>query len=207
MEQELCDCSSGLMELRCAPLVEMMKTADFRDLYHRSPIRWLHRSRIRCVLGQRQVLPGSVAAVNVAARNSSQVRFAENDDVIEALASQGADYPLSVWILPGDVRGKDNFLDVRRLDSVPKCQAVHTTPVSGQVTRRPPSPTVSIICCALHSAVGCSVTSRSKSRFLPEISLIAVTFVTAPIPAVTRSVVSGAGWMRGPVCAAGSTWG
>ena len=46
------------------------------------------------------------------------------------LASQGADYSLCVWILPGAVRRNDNFLDVQRLDPVPKGQAEDAIPVS-----------------------------------------------------------------------------
>ncbi len=72
------------MELRCAPLVAMMKAADFRDPNHRSPVRWVHRPRFRCVLVLGQVRPRSVAVANVAPHNSPQVRFGENDDVIEA---------------------------------------------------------------------------------------------------------------------------
>jgi len=40
------------------PFVAMVMTADFRDLNHRSPIRWLHRRRLRCGPVQRQV-PGA----------------------------------------------------------------------------------------------------------------------------------------------------
>ena len=108
----------------------MVKTADFGDLNYCSPVGWLDRPRFRRVLVQRQVRPRSVIVVDVAAHNSSQVRFAENDDVIEALASQGADYSLWVWILPGAVRRNDNFLDVQRLDPVPKGQAEDAIPVS-----------------------------------------------------------------------------
>ncbi len=51
-EQELYGCSSGLMELRCAPLVAMVKAADFGKLDHRSPIWRLHRAGLRRVLVQ-----------------------------------------------------------------------------------------------------------------------------------------------------------
>ncbi len=74
----------------------MVKTADFRDLDHCSPIRRLHRLRLRCVLVQRQVRPRPVIVVYVVSYNSPQMGFAENDDMIEALASQGADYSLCV---------------------------------------------------------------------------------------------------------------
>jgi hypothetical protein len=114
----------------------MVKTADFRDLDHRSPIWWLHGARLRRVLVQRQVRPRSVIVFHVAPHNSPQVRFPEYDHMIETLPAQGANYSLRVRVLPGTVRRNDNFLDVERLDPVPKRQPVHTIPVSDQVTRR-----------------------------------------------------------------------
>ena len=140
-EQRLCGtgivrCSSGRPELRRAPLVVMVKTADFRDLDHRSAIWWLHGARLRRVLVQRQVRPRSVIVLHVAPHNSPQVRFAEYDDVIEALPAKGPDYSLRVRILPGTVRRNDNFLDVERLHPVPKRQPVYAVPVSDEVRRR-----------------------------------------------------------------------
>jgi len=74
------------MELRCAPLVAMVKAADFGKLHHRSPIRRLHRAGLRRVLVQRQVRPRSGIVLHVAPHNSPQVHFAEYNDVIETTA-------------------------------------------------------------------------------------------------------------------------
>ena len=87
--------------LRCAPFVAMVKAADFGDLNHRSPVRWLDRPGLGCVPVQRQVRPRSVIVVDVAARNPPQVGFAENDDVIEALPTQGGDYSLCIRFCQG----------------------------------------------------------------------------------------------------------
>jgi len=61
----------------------------FGKLHHRSPIRRLHRARLRWVLVQRQVRHRPVIVVYVVPYNSPQVRFAKYDDMIEAIPAKG----------------------------------------------------------------------------------------------------------------------
>ena len=82
------DRCAELIVLRCASLVPVVKTADFRDLGHSSFLGRLHGTRLRRVFIQRQVSPGPVIIAHVAPHDSSQVRFPEYDDVIEALTAQ-----------------------------------------------------------------------------------------------------------------------
>ena len=91
-------------------------------------IAWLDGAGIRRHLLQCRVCPRSVIVAQVAPDNSPQVRFAEYDDVIEALPAKGSDYSLRVRILPGAVRRNDDFLDVERLHTVLRRQPVHAIP-------------------------------------------------------------------------------
>jgi hypothetical protein len=50
--------------------------------------------------------------------------LAEDDDVIEALAANGSDQPLRVWILPGAQRARPHLADAHAGDTVPKYLAV-----------------------------------------------------------------------------------
>ena len=106
------DRTTGRIELCCTPFVAMVKTTDFRDLDHCALLRRLHGTMFRSVFIQGQVHPRPVIVVYVATQNSSEVRFAEYDDMIETLPVQGSDYSLDVRILPGTLRRDDYFLDV-----------------------------------------------------------------------------------------------
>ena len=60
----------------------------------------------------------------VADQDAAQVPLAEDEDVIQALASDRTDQALHERVLPGAVRPGENFLDPHALHSVPKLLAV-----------------------------------------------------------------------------------
>jgi hypothetical protein len=99
-------------ELCRSSLMAEMKATDFRELDHPAMLRRLHGARIRRIFVQCQMRPGSMMAGQQAADNSSQMSFAEHDDVIETPRSQGPDYSLRAWVLPGTAACSENFVHV-----------------------------------------------------------------------------------------------
>ena len=54
-------------------------------------------------LGEGEMGPGVVVVREIRSQDVSQVAFAQDDDVVETVASNGADQPLSERILPNPV--------------------------------------------------------------------------------------------------------
>jgi len=77
----------------------MMKSAEdwpFSDLAEP-----LNGTTKRCVLGENEMRSGGVVLASVGGKDSAQMGFTENDDVIEAFPADGADQPLRMPVLPG----------------------------------------------------------------------------------------------------------
>ena len=64
----------------------------------------LDRTANRCVLPERQVRARLVVVNGVPGHDPVKVRLAEHDHTVEALASDRADQPLDMGILPGRAR-------------------------------------------------------------------------------------------------------
>jgi hypothetical protein len=60
----------------------------------------LNGPTVRRILVQRQMRSVFVVIADVGAKNSTQVRFAEDDDVIEAFPADRVNQPLRMPILP-----------------------------------------------------------------------------------------------------------
>jgi hypothetical protein len=67
--------------------------------------------------------------------NSSEVSFAEHDDVVEALAAHDPDYSLHIWRLPGTAWCSDNLLDIEGLHQVLKHQPINSIPIADEVAQ------------------------------------------------------------------------
>jgi len=72
----------------------------------------------------------------VAGQGAAQVSFAENENVIQTLASHRADEPLGEGVLPGAVRGRDDFTDPHALDALTKLLPVDLVAVAQEIGRR-----------------------------------------------------------------------
>ena len=66
--------------------------------------------------------------------------------------------------LPGAGRRGEDLLHTQASDSLPKLLAIDFVPVAQQVTECGIFRKVSIICCPVHKAVGCSVTLKCSTR-------------------------------------------
>ena len=58
----------------------------------------------------------------------------QDDVVVEALPSDGADESLGVWILPGTLWCGQNLLDAQRLDSQSNFSTIPAVPVADEIT-------------------------------------------------------------------------
>ena len=77
-----------------------------------------------------------VIVIEVSGEDPLQVRFAQQDDVIQAFAADGTDQSLDVRILPRRARGGDHFLDAQVVDPLAEADAVDAVAVALQVAQR-----------------------------------------------------------------------
>ena len=100
-------CAGRTWRLCRAPLVTMMKTANFGYRDDLSGGRSTGRSVIWRVLLETEVRPTPMVVLNVGRQDAPEMLLVEDDHVIEALSSDRADQSLDVWILPR-TRGRAN---------------------------------------------------------------------------------------------------
>ena len=93
-----------------------MQPPYLRNRNHPTPFRRFNLALNRGVPIQGQVRPRFVVIIEVLIQNPQQVSLVEHDDVMKALASDGADHPLRVRILPWGSWCYYDFFDSRVLD-------------------------------------------------------------------------------------------
>jgi hypothetical protein len=69
----------------------------------------------------------------VAGKDSTQVSFAEDKDVVETLTPYWTNQALGEGILPGAVRRRENFLDLHPLHTVAELLAIDLITVAQEV--------------------------------------------------------------------------
>ncbi len=74
--------------------------------------------------------------LEVVAEAPPQVLLAEDDDVVQAHATDAPDHPLGEGVLPGASRGSEHFFDAHALHSRSKGLAVHPVAIPDQVAWR-----------------------------------------------------------------------
>src|SRR3989442_8107100 len=114
----------------------MMQATDFGNRDDRTQSRRLNWPPVGCVLVEREMSASPVIVREVAGQDAAQVAFAEDENVIETLASDRADEPFHEKILPGAVRRRNDFLDLHALHSVPKLVAVDVVTIAEETGRR-----------------------------------------------------------------------
>ena len=99
----------------------------------------------------------------VVGQDSTQVSFAKDKSVVEALAADRTDQALGERILPGAVWRRENFLDLHTLHAVAEVRAIDLVTVAQEVGRRGVRECVHDLL-AVQRAVGCSVTLKWTTR-------------------------------------------
>ena len=89
----------------------VMQAAEVRDLDDRAAGRWLACPWHGCILVEREVRAPVVIIGDIALQVALQRALVQHNDMIEALASKGANHALDVRILPGRPRCRQHFFD------------------------------------------------------------------------------------------------
>src|SRR5207245_11468883 len=95
--------------------VAVMQATDFGNLHDPARLGELDGPDVRCILVEREMRASPVIVGEVAGKEAAQVAFAENQDVIQTLASERADESLGERILPGAKRRRQDFTDAHAL--------------------------------------------------------------------------------------------
>jgi hypothetical protein len=86
-----------------------MESPDLRDGDDPATGRGFDDSWLGTVVVKRLVWPRGVVVGEIRAQDAAKMGLAQNDDVIEALATDGADHPFREGVLPGRPGGRDNL--------------------------------------------------------------------------------------------------
>ncbi len=114
----------------------MMQAAKVRNGDHSAFRRMLDAARHGSVAIQRKMRARLVIVRKVTRENSTQVIFAEHDDVVQALSPNGSNNPFNEWILPGRSWGRHNLLDAHLLNASPEVVSVDAISIPNHETRR-----------------------------------------------------------------------
>src|SRR6185436_16898732 len=87
----------------------------------------------RGVLGEREVRSGLMVVGEVAGQDAAEVLFAEDEDVIQALAPDRADEPLRERVLPRALRRRKNFVDAHALHAMAELLTVDLVTIPEEI--------------------------------------------------------------------------
>ena len=87
----------------------MVEATDFANRDDPAEFRLLNWPAVGRIHVERQVSARPVVVREVASQGTAQVSFAEDEDVIQTFAPDGADKPLREEVLPWAVRRRQNF--------------------------------------------------------------------------------------------------
>ena len=126
----------------------MVQPADFgnrRDLAHPGP---LDRSRVGCILVEREMSSRPVVVREVRGQHAPEVSLAEDEDVIETLAPDRADKALRERILPRTAGRRKDFRDAHALHTMPEVLAIDPVAIAEKIGWR------SVVREGLHDLLG-----------------------------------------------------
>jgi hypothetical protein len=92
----------------------MVQTAEVRDARDRADPK--DRTAVWRVLVKGEVRAGVVVIARVRGQHVPQMRFVEDDQMVEALTPDGADQPLDIRVLPRAARRDRPITDAHRSD-------------------------------------------------------------------------------------------
>ena len=112
-----------------------MQAADFRNLDHLTERRKLDRSADGRIFFERQMRTASFVVFEIILQNPAQPGLMENNDVIQAFATDGAQQSFRKGILPRRSRRSQDFPNAHRFRRLTELLTVHAVAVAQQVTR------------------------------------------------------------------------
>ena len=121
---------------RSLPLIMMMETSHLRPSHHLAHFRGLNSTRLRAIHIEGQMGTKAVVIGDIRRQYPLKMPFVAHDDMIEYVATETADEPLAVGIVPGAARGNLHLFDTQVFYSRLEGGTVDRVPVSQQVTGR-----------------------------------------------------------------------
>jgi len=113
----------------------MMKATDLRERDHVAHLGRLDRARHGTVVVQRPVSARVMVVGDVAAENWAEMLLVEDQEMVEALSTNGADQTFAIRILPGRVGRSLDLFDADRLDASGELPEELRVVVAEQVAR------------------------------------------------------------------------
>jgi hypothetical protein len=86
------------------------------------------------LLAEAQVGSRLVVVAEVTRQRGLEMARVQNNKVVQTLSANRADESLSIWILPGTLKGCQHFRDAQRLNAQSNIIAVNTVPVADEKT-------------------------------------------------------------------------
>src|SRR5262249_45993659 len=114
----------------------MQQSADFGDLDYNSRLGRLYCSRLRRILGKREMMPGAMIICEVTFQDAAQVPFPKDDDVIRALSTNRSDESFDIRTLPWAMGSRHHFLDLHPVHPPTELIAVDLVAISQEKARR-----------------------------------------------------------------------
>ena len=114
----------------------MMQSTDLWYRYDVALVSSLNWSGFRAVHLKGQVRSGPIVVRDVSGKNSSQMVFAEYDDVVQTLSPYTAVESFRIRILPGTMRRREDFFDAHVLDPPSEPVPIYLVSIPEQILRR-----------------------------------------------------------------------
>src|SRR5216684_4991671 len=108
----------------------MVESADLGQGNDAAVIGRLDGAWLGRILVEREVRPRAVVVAEVVAQTTAEVLLVEDDDVVEELATDGADHALGEGVLPGRAWCRENFGDSHALHPSPKLSPVDAVAIT-----------------------------------------------------------------------------
>src|SRR5438445_13671418 len=86
-----------------------MQSADLGKLHHPSELWRLYRPRDRSILVERQMSARPLVVFEIQLQDTTQPRFIQDDDVVQALAANRPDHALDIGSLPRRSRSREDL--------------------------------------------------------------------------------------------------
>jgi hypothetical protein len=127
------------------PVLTGSVPTDFGNLHDRARLGALDGSAVRRIFVERKMRASPVIVRKVAGQNTAQVSFAQDENMIQALAPHRADEPLRDGILPGTLRHREHFLDLHAPNSAPELLAVDLVTIAQEISLRTSSSDLPVV--------------------------------------------------------------
>src|ERR1022692_4314468 len=114
--------------------VAMVQSTNLRNFDDPSRLDWLNWTTDGRIFAQRQMSPRSLVVFEVRFQDSAQTGFIQDDHMIQALATDRADQPLDVGVLPRGLRCRENFPNAQPVCRFTKSLSIAPIPIPQQAT-------------------------------------------------------------------------